>query len=102
MQHFGVKFQRGWGSLPRLLMGIGLVFGVSCQLVTAAGTLPEFAYHEVHLKFTQADGKPVTNASIYGWCRELNLIWPRRDQEFKGRNGVLWDDSFLGKTGSDG
>jgi hypothetical protein len=75
---------------------------LGCRPTAAADALPEFAYRDVRLKFTQADSKPIADASIYGFCRELNLIWPRRDHEMKGHNDVLWDESFLGKTGPDG
>jgi hypothetical protein len=68
----------------------------------ASGTLPEFAYREINLTVAAADGKPVTGAAIYGFCPELNLVWPRRDREFEKRNDVLWDESFLGRTDANG
>lgn len=83
-------------------MAIGLLHGFGCGQKLLADVLPAFAYRDVRLEFTQADRKPIASGSIYGFCRELNLIWPRRDHEMQGRNDVLWDDSFLGKTDSDG
>src|ERR1039457_3673577 len=85
-----------------LTLAVALVWATTFRLAFAADVLPEFAFHEINLKFAQADGKPVSGASIYGFCRELNLIWPRRDHELEGRNDVLWDESFLGKTDTNG
>jgi hypothetical protein len=80
-----------------------LIFGLSYQSTSVAGVLPEFAYREIILKVTQADGRPVPGASVYGFCHELNLVWrPGRDHELKGRNDVLWHESYLGKTDPDG
>src|SRR3954452_19131073 len=73
-----------------------------CRGLGAATALPQFAYRELIIAVAQADGKPLADASVYGWCRELNLICPRRDKEYEGRNDVIWHDSYLGKTGSDG
>src|SRR6266487_5050577 len=64
--------------------------------------LAEFAYRELSVRLTDAEGKPVGGASIYGFCRELNLIWPRRDEDVSERNSVIWQESFLDKTGADG
>ena len=71
----------------------------------AAGTadaLPEFAWREVTLTVTLADGKPAGTARVYGFCRELNLTWPRIDEDMQDRNDVVWHESYLGKTGKDG
>jgi hypothetical protein len=64
--------------------------------------LPEFQYMQLTLRCVQADGRPLAGASVYGFCRQLNLIWPRRDRELNGRNDVLWDESYLGKTDAGG
>jgi len=80
-----------------------LIFGLGCQSMFALGALPEFAYRDVILKVVQADGKPVPGASVYGFCHELNLVWrPDRDHELEGRNNLLWDKSYLGKTDLNG
>jgi len=78
-----------------------VILGIAV-LPALAGALPEFAYRDLTVEFTQADGKPVPKASVYGFCRELNLVWPRRDHEVGGRNDVLWHESFLGKTDEHG
>ncbi|HEY2760962.1 MAG TPA: hypothetical protein VGI75_09465, partial [Pirellulales bacterium] len=72
------------------------------RTVFAAVSLPEFTYREISVRFVLADGTPVAGGSIYGFCRDLNLVWPRRDHEVEGRNDVLWSESFLAKTGADG
>ncbi len=85
----------------KFLIALGVVLA-SCPRSFAAG-LPEFAYREVTLKVLRKDGKPVAGALVYGWCRELKLIWrPGRDHELRGRDDVLWTESYLGKTDSDG
>ena len=70
--------------------------------VLSAAPLPQFAYRDVTLHVACPDGAPVAAAAIYGFCKDLNLIWPRRDHEVRDRNDILWQDSFLGKTGNDG
>src|SRR5689334_1072842 len=89
------------GKLKRLLLALAFFWFVTLQITFAASALPEFAYREINVKFVRADGKPVSGASIYGFCRELNLLWPRQDHLMKN-NAILWDESFLGKTGTDG
>src|ERR1700733_7761917 len=68
----------------------------------AGEVLPEFAYREVTLHVTQVDGTPVPGASIYGFCPGLNLVWPRKAHKVEGHDDVLWQESFLGRTGADG
>ncbi len=70
----------------------------------AAGPPPlrEFAYRSVTLSVLQADGKVSPGISVYGFCSNLNLVCPRRDKELEGRNDVLWDESYLGKTTNTG
>src|SRR5690242_12255436 len=80
--------------------GIGIL-----MLLTAAHareTLPQFAYRGFTVRFVGADGKPVAGASLYGFCREYNLIWPRTDEDFSERTSPLWQSSFLAKTDKDG
>ncbi len=85
-----------------LVLALAFFWSATVQIAFAAEILPEFAYRDISLKFTSTDGKPISGASIYGFCRELNLIWPRQDRLVKNRNDILWDESFLGKTGVDG
>ena len=80
-------------------------FALALAIVPAtlcAAPLAQFAYRDVNLHFVSVDGKPVAGGAIYGFCHDLNLIWPRRDSEVTGRNDILWQESFLGKTGNDG
>lgn len=68
----------------------------------ASPPVPEFAMRTCTVAVVQADGRPAAGIAVYGWCPELNLIWPRRDQEPEGRNDVLWRESYLDRTGADG
>jgi hypothetical protein len=79
-----------------------LVLGLFRHAAFADDALRGFEYREITINFVQSGGTPVAGASIYGFCREFNLLWPRRDHEMAGRNDVIWDESFLGKTGLDG
>src|SRR5689334_15330664 len=72
------------------------------QRLSAVTALPEFAYRQFTVRFVGADGKPVAGASVYGFCRELNLLWPRRDDADVERNTYFWQDEFLEKTDSSG
>src|SRR4051812_10917488 len=85
-----------------LVLATGVVALLNVTKSSAAATLTEFAYREFTVSVTQADGRPCAGVTLYGFCRELNLVWPRRDKEFEGRNDVLWHDSYLAKTGADG
>jgi hypothetical protein len=88
------------GSRSRLIMAIGfLLMGATAF---AGQPLPEFAFHQFTVAVQQADGRPAAGVAVYGWCPELNLIWPRRDKELEGRNDILWHESYLGHTGADG
>jgi hypothetical protein len=78
-----------------------LVLGDATCVLTA-DVLPEFAYRSVSVSLTGLDRKPIAQASIYGFCRELNLVCPRRDEELPGRDDVVWDESYLGRTDESG
>ena len=68
-----------------------------------AGPLPEFAYRTMTLVVAGPDGKPVPNAAVYGFCRQLNLVWPRPAKAVEKWNHLIrWHESFLGSTGPDG
>jgi len=73
----------------------------ACSVALATDAFSEFAYRDIQVQLLDAKGHAVAHAAVYGFCRELNLICPRRDEEPKGHNDVLWRDSFLGKTGED-
>lgn len=89
-----------------ILVRFGLLLVAGCPLVglgtLAAQPLPEFAFRQFTLAVAQADGRPAAGVAVYGWCPELNLLWPRRDKELEGRNDLLWHESYLGRTGADG
>ena len=55
----------------------------------------QFDHHNVVFEYDNG-------VQVYGFCRDLNLIWPRRDKEVAGRNDIIWQETFLGKTGADG
>jgi len=50
----------------------------------------------------QADGNPVAGASIYGFCRDLNLIWPRPVDDRQWAGPDVWLHSYLGQTDANG
>lgn len=92
--------------LPRschlLLLAALLAAGLFLTLPVSAKTLPAFAFRQVTLSVVQADGSPVPNASVYGFCRDLNLVWPRPTSDSQWANISVWHPSFLGQTGEDG
>jgi len=75
---------------------VGIVMS-ACSVALATDAFSEFAYRDIQVQLLDAKGHAVAHAAVYGFCRELNLICPRRDEEPKGHNDVLWRDSFLGK-----
>ena len=92
-------------SMPdRLFMGLlaALLLGGVCLRALPAEALREFTYRELNLTVVRADGRPMAGASVYGFCRELNLLWPRIDTEVGGRNDLIWHQSCPGKTGANG
>ncbi len=82
--------------LGAILLGAGAI-----QPLSAATALPEFAYREFNLQVTAADGRVVPGASVCGFCRGFNLLWPRTDPDRdRGLDGTIpWK---LGRTGDDG
>src|SRR5262245_29770069 len=86
--------------LRAMLAALG-VWIVSAGVATAGEVLPEFAYQEFTIRFVHADGTPVAGASVYGFCREFNLIWPRND-EFPEKMSPLWRPSFVATTDKHG
>jgi len=105
--HEGRQFFRGkGGGWLRWLswLGLALVWPGGCARLSAsaAPALPEFAYRQLNLTVKDADGRPLAGASVYGYCHELNLWWPRLDEEFENRNDVVWHESYLGKTDANG
>src|SRR5580658_5823096 len=83
-----VRFPAFKRALVTLFWQIGLTLlavGAMCPPRILAEALPEFAYRAINVQCVQADGRPVSNACIYGFCRELNVIWPRKDREALGR-----------------
>jgi hypothetical protein len=91
------------GSMYRsVLVLLAVVFshpGLYESLVVAESP-PEFAYRKMTLVVVDSDGKSVPNALVYGFSRDLNLLWPRchrrEDYEFR------WRQSLLGSTGAKG
>ncbi len=79
-----------------------LFVGMICASALGGSALPQFAYRTFTVRVLDVEGKPVGGAAIYGFCRELNLIWPRREEDESDRNGIVWQESFLDKTGDDG
>ena len=63
--------------------------------------LAEFVYRDLTLRVMRADGTPLAGATIYGFCPDLNLIWPRAGDE-ADRTGVIVDTSTVQKSGDDG
>src|SRR5438046_2510454 len=63
--------------------------------------LAEFVYRDFTLRVTRADGTPLAGATVYGFCPDLNLIWPRAGDE-ADRTGVIVDTAMVQKSGDDG
>ncbi len=63
--------------------------------------LPEFVYRDLTIRVTRADGTPVAGAAVYGFCPDLNLLWPRADEE-ADRTDAIVDPSSVQKSGADG
>ena len=76
----------GW--LPLLLCSVSVCRGEG---------LEEFEYRPVQIKLVGLDNRPVAGARVYGYCRDLHLIWPETDKV-----RPPWDERFLGTTGRDG
>lgn len=72
----------------RLLLILS-AFTLAAQTSFAASASSDFAYRHVTLHVESADAQPLAKASIYGFCRDLNLLWPRCDAEAAGRDDVL-------------
>src|SRR5213082_722601 len=88
--------------LRRLLVSAPLFIAVTPLLLRAAPPLQEFAYRDLTVSVSQADGRAAANVPLYGFCRELNLVWPRHDAEWQGRNDIVWNEGYLARTGADG
>jgi len=67
-----------------------------------ATALPAFTYRQVTLSVVQADGKPVAGACLYGFCRDLNLVWPRPADDNQWAGVEVWRQSYLGRTDQNG
>src|SRR5262249_66558 len=63
--------------------------------------LQEFVYRDMTLRVTHADGTPVSGATVYGFCPDLNLLWPRADED-ADRTGAIVDLSSVQRSGNDG
>jgi hypothetical protein len=63
--------------------------------------LPGFVYRDFTLRVARADGTPLAGATVYGFCPDLNLIWPRAGDE-ADRTGAIVDIATVQKTGNDG
>jgi hypothetical protein len=85
-----------------LLVVVAVLFAAPPALLRAAAPLQEFAYRELTVRVCQADGRPAAGIPLYGFCRELNLVWPRHDAEWQGRNDIVWTEAYLARTGADG
>jgi hypothetical protein len=88
--------------VSRMMLAAVGIWVVAAGVAPAGEVLPEFAYQQFTVRFVRSDGKPLAGASIYGFCREFNLIWPRNDREVSERISPLWDPSFLATTDNDG
>jgi hypothetical protein len=81
---------------------VGLVTVLLCGPLRAASALPAFAFRKHTLSLATADGKPVPGASVYGFCREYGLLWPRPDADV-GRDrddGITWELGTTDKNGT--
>ena len=82
-----------------LLVSAALLVSVFAASATPAEALDEFAYRKIQVAFLDIDGSPVSGASVYGYCRNLHLLWPRiNDHQYS----KPWQESYLGNTGQAG
>jgi len=83
------------GHMFVLLVLAALLVSVFAASATAAETLDEFAYRKIRVEFVDKESRPVSGASVYGYCRDMHLLWPRiNDNQYS----QPWQESYLGNT----
>ncbi len=82
-----------------LLLLASLLVSVFCASSAPAEVLDEFAYRKIQVELVDNDRRPISGASVYGYCRNLHLLWPRiNDHQYS----KPWQESYLGNTGEAG
>ncbi len=82
-----------------LLVLAALFVSVFAASATPAETLDEFAYRKIRVKLVDKKGRGVSGASVYGYCRDMHLLWPRiNDNQYS----QPWQESYLGNTDETG
>ncbi len=94
---------KGLLAVAGIIVGMtALLAAVKPQPAAIGKALPAFAYRSVTLSVVQADGNPVAGAVIYGFCRDLNLVWPRPATDSEWNDPKIWRQTYLGKTDRNG
>ncbi|MHC4604299.1 MAG: hypothetical protein ACYS6W_13315, partial [Planctomycetota bacterium] len=78
-----------------LLVPAALLVSVFAASAIPAETVDEFAYRKIRVELVDNDGRPLRGASVYGYCRDLHLLWPRINGN---QYSQPWDESYLGNT----
>jgi hypothetical protein len=78
-----------------LLLPAALLVSVFAASATAAEVLDEFAYRKIRVEVVDNDGRPLRGASVYGYCRDMHLLWPRINGN---QYSQPWHESYLGNT----
>jgi len=78
-----------------LLLLAALLVSVFAASATLAEAADEFAYRKIRVELIDKDDSPVSGASVYGYCRDMHLLWPRiNDHQYS----QPWQESYLGNT----
>lgn len=83
------------GHMFVLLVLTALLVWVFAASAAPAETLDEFAYRKIRVELVDKDGSPVSGASVYGYCRDMHLLWPRINGN---QYSQPWHESYLGNT----
>lgn len=78
-----------------LLVSVALLVSIFAASAAPAEALDEFAYRKIRVEFVDKEGRPLSGASVYGYCRDLHLLWPRINGN---QYSQPWQESYLGNT----
>lgn len=71
----------------------------SITMLSSAEPLKEFQLCNGSIKVTDITGKPVKDVAVYGYCKELDLLWPRTpDNQYS----LAWGQEFFARTNDEG
>ncbi|MHC4546543.1 MAG: hypothetical protein ACYSYL_18855, partial [Planctomycetota bacterium] len=61
------------GRINVLLVPAALLVSVFAASAAPAEALDEFAYRKIRVELVDKEGRPLSGASVYGYCRDLHL-----------------------------